>query len=105
MIVIEPNGRNPLMRLFARLVPAERAALDNSPARVAAAVARHFASPQMVMKQPLPLFRAVLHYRYGCPWLERLGPVAGAIGWLDRIAARIFTGDRWAYIVVLAQKT
>ncbi len=105
VIVIEPNGRNPLMRAFGRLIAAERVILDNSPASVAAAVGRHFASPRLIMKQPLPVFRAIFHYQYGCPWLERVPPVAWAMRWLNRIAAQAVAQDRWAYIVVLSKKT
>lgn len=104
VLIIEPNGRNPLMHLFALSTPSERAAHGNSPASVTAAVSRHFASFRVIMKQPFPLFRAVLHYRYGLPWLERVRWITAAMARLDRFAGRVVPPDRWAYIVIVCHK-
>lgn len=100
VVVIEPNGRNPLIAAFALLVPAERGMFRSTPARVAGVV-RGVAS-QIVVEaaQPLPLARALLHYRIGVPGLGRLRVVARLLGGIDAALRRVMPRPFWAYIVV-----
>jgi len=103
VVVIEPNGRNPLIAVFGLLVPAERGMFRSTPARVAALI-RGVASRIVVeAAQPLPLARALLHYRIGVPGLGRLRVVARLLGGIDAALRRLMPRPFWAYIVVRGQ--
>lgn len=97
--LIEPNGRNPLIRALALLRPHERGLLRNSPgavARAAGSVGIHFVE----MRQPLPLFRLLLHYQVGLPALGHSSLVARAMDAIDAILRRLLPRRWWAYILV-----
>ena len=105
VVVIEPNGRNPLMAALALVTPAERGLFHSTPVRVAALV-RGSGSPVTVeMAQPLPVARAVLHYRYGVPALGRQPSVARLLSRLDAMLGRVIPRSFWAYVVVRGRQT
>jgi len=97
--ILEPNGRNPLVVLFALLVPHERRQLGTTVASFRRLVGAAFPAVEIEARQPLPVARALLHPRYGWP---RLGTwrhgVAALDGW-ERIAARAWPRRWWAYLV------
>jgi len=99
VVLIEPNGRNPLIALFALLVPAERGAFRSTPARVAALVRRVGSRIVVDMAQPLPLARALLHYRMGAPGLGHLWGVTRLLGAIDAALRWLMPRPLWAYIV------
>jgi SAM-dependent methyltransferase len=97
--VVEPNGRNPLIRLLALVRPHERGQLRNSPDALRALLAAHFSGVDVELRQPMPLCRVVLHYQFGFP---RLGASRLAGRLLDAAEAlfRAAVPRRWwAYIV------
>jgi SAM-dependent methyltransferase len=100
VVVIEPNGRNPLIAVFALLVPAERGMFRSTPARVAGVVCGVASRIVVEAAQPLPLARALLHYRIGVPGLGRLRVVARLLGGIDAALRRLMPRPFWAYIVV-----
>ena len=100
VVVIEPNGRNPLIAAFALLVPAERGMFRSTPARVAGVVRGVVSRIVVEAAQPLPLARALLHYRIGMPGLGRLRVVARLLGGMDAALRRLMPRPFWAYIVV-----
>jgi SAM-dependent methyltransferase len=99
VVVIEPNGRNPLIALFALLVPAERGVFRSTPARVASLV--RSVAPRIIveMAQPLPVARALLHYRFGAPGLGRLRVIPSVLGAIDAVLRRLMPCALWAYIM------
>jgi ubiquinone/menaquinone biosynthesis C-methylase UbiE len=103
VIVIEPNGRNPIMWLLGRVVPAERDLLDNSPDRVVGLVRqRDRYQANAVLAQPFPVGRVLFHYRLGFPRLSSW--LSGAVLAIETVLERFIPRDRWAYIVVTASK-
>jgi hypothetical protein len=105
VVVIEPNGRNPLIAALALVTPAERGLFRSTPTRVAALVRGLAPALALAMAQPLPMARAVLHYRYGVPRLGSRAWAAWLFRGMDRIARCLVPRSRWAYIVIRARRT
>ena len=105
VMLIEPNGRNPIIGSFALVTPAERGMFRSTPGRLAARVRRLTPAVRLEMAQPLPVARVLLHYRFGAPGLGRVGWVTGALRLLDRVLHRVLPRTLWAYIVVSAQES
>ena len=102
VVVIEPNGRNPLIAVFALLVPAERGTFRSTPTRLAALLRSMACRTAMEMAQPLPLARALLHYRIGLPGLGQSRVVARLLDGIDVGLRRLMPRSLWAYIVARA---
>ena len=102
VVVIEPNGRNPLMWAFAVLVPAERGMLHSTPTRLAGLVEHLGARIAVEMAQPLPVARALLHYRFGRPGLGHSRTVVPLLHGFDAALNHLLPRRLWAYIVVRA---
>jgi len=101
LVVLEPNGRNPLVALQARLVPAEAELRRFTPESVLAALAGlPLAPPRVEMAQGLPLRRLVLHYRFGWPALGRSRAGAALLARLEDFGSRLLPRGRWSYTVV-----
>ena len=100
VVVIEPNPRNPLMAALALLIPAERGLLHSTPARVAGEVRGVGSRVTVDMAQPLPVARALLHYRFGAPALGGWRPVVRLLNTLDGALRRVLPRPFWAYVVV-----
>lgn len=97
--IVEPNGRNPLIRLLAWLRPHERGLRRNSVASVRALAERFFPEVEIEVRQPLPLYRLVLHYQYGLPRLGGWRPFAALMDAAERWLQAVCPRTRWAYIV------
>ena len=105
LLVLEPNGANPLIALQGRLVPAESALRDFRPASVVDALAGlPLDPPTVTMAQAFPLRRLVLHHRFGVPALGRFAPTARALALLERALAALVPPARWSYTVVRARR-
>ncbi len=103
MVVIEPNGRSPIMRLLGMLVPAERDLLRNSLGRLQPILER----PQVERRdvtwaQPFPVGRVLFHYRWGLPGLSKT--MGRAVFALERLIGGMVPSDRWGYIILTAEK-
>lgn len=103
--IVEPNVRNPLIWFWALVRPHERGQVRNSVASLHALVARHFPSVEVEVRQPLPLYRLLLHYRLGCPRLGESHRFAAAMNGLDRLCHAIWPRRGWAYIIARAGRT
>ena len=104
-LLIEPNGRNPLVAAQARLVAAERALRHYTPESVRAAVeGLPLRDVELVPTQGLALRRVVLHYQLGLPALGRRRSTAALLERLERLAERILPRTRWAYTVIRARR-
>lgn len=105
LIVIEPNGANPLVALQARLVPAERGLRQSRRAALEALLAAQpLADVRIEMAQALPLRRLVLHYRFGLPVLGRVGVARGALAAAERASAALLPRSRWSYFVIRCRR-
>ncbi len=100
--VVEPNGRNPLMGLLALARPHERGQLRNSRGRLRALVGRHFGDVAVEVRQPFPVFRLLLHHRFGLPRLGSSRMFAILMDAWDRVWRRLWPRALWAYVVVRA---
>ena len=104
IVVIEANGRNPLIAALAMVTPAERGLFRSTPNRVAALVRGLTPALALAMAQPLPMARAVLHYRYGVPALGSRAWAACLFRRMDRIARCLVPRSLWAYVVIRARR-
>jgi SAM-dependent methyltransferase len=105
LVLLEPNGRNPLIRLQAVLVAAERGSRRFSPDYLRALLAPlPFARSRFDVAQAFPLRRLLLHYRFGVPALGRRPVAARFLAGLEALAARIVPATRWSYLVAIATR-
>jgi FkbM family methyltransferase len=100
--ILEPNGWNPLMRLLALVRPHERGLLRNSLSTLRRLVSAHFPAAQFDVRQPMPIYRLILHYQFGIPSLGRHPAFAFAMDVCDAIARRAVPRAFWAYVVITA---
>jgi SAM-dependent methyltransferase len=106
LLLLEPNDRNPLVSLQARLIRPEAGLRDFTPDTVLELLrGLPLADVQLEMAQPLPLRRLVLHYRYGWPALGRTRAGARLLENLERLGGRLIPRLRWAYTVIRARRT
>jgi SAM-dependent methyltransferase len=103
VVIVEPNGRNPIMRLLGLIVPAERDVARNSLRRLQEIVeSLKIRSHSVVVAQPFPIGRMLFHYKWGFP---RLSPYLGrAVRVLEKAVGRLMPSDRWAYLVITLLK-
>jgi ubiquinone/menaquinone biosynthesis C-methylase UbiE len=97
--IIEPNGKNPLIRMFALVKPHERGQLRNSIESLSVLLARYFPRVEIDVRQPFPLYRAILHYQYGFPSLGFYRAFASMMDAWDRTFQGVLPRRWWAYIV------
>lgn len=100
--IVEPNGRNPLILLLALVRPHERGQLRNSPEALRTLVARYFPGVEIELRQPMPLYRLLLHYQLGLPGLGASRLAAVALDLTDRVLGALCPRRWWAYIVARA---
>lgn len=103
LIVIEPNGRNPIMWLLGLAIGAERHIMENSPSRLLSMFSmKGLTVDRVLFAQPFPVGRMIFHYRWGVPRLSSL--LAGTIRGLENLFERMVPTDRWAYMIITAAK-
>lgn len=103
IVIVEPNGRNPIMRAFGLAVAAERGICSSTPAALGALAEAAGCRAAVHTAQPLPLARVVLHYRLGWPSLGDRPTAARLLAAVERAAGRLVPPSRWAYIVLQRQ--
>jgi len=102
-VLVEPNARNPLIRLQMTLVPAERGAARSDEAWLRALLdGQPLEQLDVRPAAPFPLDRVVLHHRFGVPGLGRSGAVLRALATLERLAGRTLPHSRWSYLIATA---
>ena len=105
LCLLEPNGRNPLIRLQTHLVEAEIGARDSGFAQLRAMLeAQPLEGLAITADQPLALRRMVLHYRLGLPALGRNTITAKPVEWLERALGALLPRSMWTYVVATARK-
>lgn len=98
--ILEPNGRNLLMILLATIRPHERGLLRNSCDRLGTLVADHFAAPRVEVRQPMPIYRLVLHQRFGLPRLGEHRVARSLMLGFERAIGAVLPRRWWGYILV-----
>ena len=102
---MEPNGRNPLIRLQTRLVPAETGAREFDTHLIARWLAVHpVCDIQIRTSQPFPLRRMVLHYRFGFPSLGRYRLLRWSLRTAESLIGKLLPSSRWSYIIAIARR-
>lgn len=105
-VLIEPNARNPLIRLQMALVPAERGAARSDACWLRELLGglplRDVAFTEAA---PLPLDRLVLHHRFGLPRLGTSAAVVRMLHALENAVSRVLPRSRWSYVVVHATRS
>ena len=105
LYILEPNGRNPLVRLQTHLVRAEtNARRFGAPLISSWLAALPLEDIRLEMRQALPLRRMLLHYRYGLPWLGRYALPRAVLRSLEKLADRLLPASRWSYVSVTARR-
>jgi SAM-dependent methyltransferase len=105
LVMIEPNGRNPLVALQARVIAAEARLREFTPTTVQTLLAGlPLADVRVEMAQGFPLRRLVLHHRFGLPSLGRLRPARGLLAATERLAERLLPRSRWSYTTLRARR-
>lgn len=105
LVLLEPNGRNPLVWLQTRLVAAEAGARDFDAERVRGFFAGlPFRDCRVEARQPLPLRRALLHYEKGLPALGRSGAGRALLAAGERLLGALLPRSRWTYVQASATR-
>lgn len=104
IVLIEPNGRNPLVAAMAAAIREERGMLGSTAERLRRELeAAGFGAISVARRQAMPLSRVVLHHRLGAPSLARSPAVQRALTRLEQFAERL-PRWLWAYVVVTGRK-
>ena len=101
--VVEPNGRNPLMSLLALLRPHERGLRSNSGRTLSDLVAPYFRETRLEYRQPMPIYRLVLHYQVGLPRLASSGIFRLVLDGWEALVRFLIPRSVWAYLVIRAE--
>ena len=98
--ILEPNGDNPLMRLLALMRPQERGILRNSMRSLGLLVGGQFDQVRPESRQPLPVYRLLLHYRFGVPRLGHSRAFEALMRRWDGFVARLLPRKWWGYVLI-----
>jgi len=102
---IEACGRNPVILTLAAAVRAERGLLRSNARALAALLERAgLIDVAARMYQPLPIYRILLHPKFGLPSLAERAAYRRWADRLDRLFARIVPRALWGYTVVSGRK-
>lgn len=108
LLLIEPNGRAPLVQLQAALVREERGVRCSSAALLREEIAQAgLTLLRIEPTQPLPLSRVLMHPRLGLPRLgvSRLGARAlGLVRAVEEVGERLVPRGAWLYLRCLAER-
>lgn len=105
LALLEPNGRNPLIRLQTHLVAAEIGARDSGFAQIETLLRdQPLRDIQIEAAQPLALRRLVLHYKLGIPALGRLRVTSALLAALERGLGALLPRSLWTYVVATARR-
>ena len=100
IVVIEPNGRNPIIVAMALIIRAERGMLASTPARAESELrACGVGELSVEHRQAMPLSRVLLHYRLGLPSLAGNGVASRLLASAER-TAELLPHSMWAYFVI-----
>lgn len=105
LALLEPNGRNPLIRLQTHLVPAEIGARTSGFAQIEELLRdQRLRDLRIEAAQPLALRRMVLHYKLGVPALGRWRFASAGLSMLERGLGALLPRSLWTYVVATARR-
>jgi ubiquinone/menaquinone biosynthesis C-methylase UbiE len=105
LMLLEPNGRNPIVRLQTHLMAAEAGARASNPEHIRQLMqGLPLRDVEVRTRQPLPLRRMLLHYRFGLPVLGRWALSRLALSAIEKILGRLLTPPRWSYVLATATR-
>lgn len=105
LVLIEANGKNPIIYLQGRIIKIERDVLRASPESYLALLSKcQSAHVSLCMREPFPVFRILLHHKFGFPRFAGNRLVIWALSFLDSIACILMPKSRWAYILITATR-
>lgn len=103
VIVIEGNGKNFLNFFLGSLFRAERNLLKSTPEKMTELIesGNFLKIEKILLSEPFNLFRALFHYRFGCP-----RAVCSGKFWLkiDNFFAKFIPQSQYGYIIITARK-
>ena len=106
LCILEPNGRNPIVRLQTLLVAAEAGAREFDVDHITRLLRDlPLGDVRIETCQPLPLRRMVLHYRYGVPALGRVAGARRVLCATESWLGRLVPAKRWAYVLATARRS
>jgi SAM-dependent methyltransferase len=104
-VLLEPNGRNPLVWLQTRIVAAEAGARDFDAELLSGFLSGlAFDDLRFEARQPLPLRRALLHYDKGIPALGRNALARKLLASGERALGALLPRSRWTYLLITARR-
>lgn len=98
--IVEPNGRNVLMMLLAAIRPHERGLLQNSVSSLQELVSAHFDNLAVEVRQPMPVYRLLLHHQFGLPALGGSQLFRDLVLGFEKALGKVLPQRWWAYILV-----
>lgn len=108
LVLIEANGTNPVIFLQGLAMPHERMVWRTSRSRLVRWVAQVSGVCEEAVavssQDPLPLWRVLLHYRFGIPPLGHNRTVRRILDGLDHMFGWILPNSRWSYLVAKISK-
>jgi ubiquinone/menaquinone biosynthesis C-methylase UbiE len=105
VLILDDNGRNGILRLFAAFDPSERRIADQTPRTLAALFTGLPVGPVTVtLREPTLLYRALLHHKFGLPSLGRSRLFARVMDRLIAALERTSSPDTWAYVCLAATR-
>ncbi|MEI6043107.1 MAG: class I SAM-dependent methyltransferase [Chloroflexota bacterium] len=100
VLLIESNGRNPIIFLHGLLIKAERGEWRSSPTLFKSLLLKAGAKqPKIKGCEPLPVFRLLLHYQFGIPTLGKQKWIAQVFRVVDKVAGWILPVSCWSYVI------
>lgn len=103
LLLIEPNGRNPIVKLQATVVAAERQSKKFNTDYVAGLLA-DFDIDQVATAHPLPLRRLFFHYQWGFPRLAEIGWTRSLLTRTELFLSRFVPPRYWEHVVATAHR-
>jgi len=107
IVIIESNGSKLTLILAALLSSAEKGMIDSTPEKIRR-MSKGFEDVATLegfyMLEPSNLFRVVLHYQYGFPFLSDLRWFGKCLDFVSLAWKRVIREDRWSYIVLVLRK-
>jgi SAM-dependent methyltransferase len=103
IIVIEPNGRNPIVRLQTLLIEAERGVRASTASSLMGLLATLPTTDlSLLQTDPFPIGRALFHYRLGARSLSRFA--GGFVRRLEKALGLVLPRGLWAYLVLRGKR-
>jgi ubiquinone/menaquinone biosynthesis C-methylase UbiE len=108
VVLIESNGLNFVVWVFAKLVKVERDVLHSTPERIAKLFGKienlNSITPTPKFVEPCNFFRFILHYQFGLPWLAQSRSIQRVLKKISQLTAKTLPPHRWAYMIFTSVK-